>query len=483
MSLTSQQYAGLAKDAYTDYPVGIRPPDDDKGVPIEGITYKIYEHVDNPRTGYQGTIYERVDTGDLVVAHRGTEQMLQDGALADGRMVLARANLQAADAIALTRRAVERAATIGDFKGRAHEVTVTGHSLGGCLAQITAHYFNLKGETFNAYGAVGLEHLRIPEGGNAVINHVMAADPVSAAGAHYGQVRVYATPQQIITLSRNGYENDRDFLFNERAVVLAAGASVGYHSISNFLNEDHHRSVLADPHARQLAQQFDPMIDRYRGDVALTRGVITLSARGPAGWVQDGYDSLRGPLAPGAPAAHDAHDAAQRAFAEVLARQDRAMRQGMQHHEPIRSGLPLPDYLTPDGLHAPLREPVRAPLQPFSDARHPQHALYEDVRERLADQGHHFPEDRLTQITAALHNTGTKAGWDGPIKVKNDQVIALDYWNYASSGVTVRLDQPAPSIQASMEGVQIKDQLKAERHEAFVQQQQQQQARGHGRSM
>ncbi|GAB3371630.1 hypothetical protein GCM10027431_20860 [Lysobacter rhizosphaerae] len=482
MSLTSQQYAGLAKDAYKDRPAGIRPPNNSKGVPIEGITYKILEHFDNPRTGYQGTMYQRVDTGDIVVAHRGTEQMLQDGALADGGMVLARANLQAADAIALTRRAVERAEATGRRTGHAPEVTVTGHSLGGCLTQVTAHYFNLKGETFNAYGAVSLGHLRIPEGGNAVINHVMAADPVSAAGAHYGQVRVYATPQQIATLARYGYENDRDVLFNERTAVLAAGASVGYHEMHNFLNDDHHRSVLANPHAQQLAQLFDPMIDRYRGDVALTRGVITLSARGPAGWVQDGYDSLRGTLVPGAPAAHDAHEAQQRAFAELLARQDHGMRQGMQR-DPIRSGIPLPDYLNPDGLHAPLREPVHAPLLPFSDARHPQHALYEDVRERLADQGQHFPEDRLTQITAALHNSGTKAGWDGPIKVRDDKVLALDYWNYASSGVTVPLDQPAPSIQASMEAVQIKDQLKAERHEAFVQQQQQQQARGHGRSM
>ena len=180
MSLTSQQYAGLANHAYENQPVGIHPPNEDQGVPIEGITYRIREHVNNPRTGYQGTVYERVDTGDIVVAHRGTEQVLQDGTLADGGMVLARTNMQAADAIALTRRAVERAEATGRRTGQAPEVTVTGHSLGGCLAQITAHHFNLKGETFNAYGAVSLEKLRIPAGGNAVINHVMAADPVSA---------------------------------------------------------------------------------------------------------------------------------------------------------------------------------------------------------------------------------------------------------------------------------------------------------------
>src|SRR3546814_9639280 len=76
------------------------------------------------------------------------------------------------------------------------EVTVTGHSLGGTLAQITAHHFDLRGETFNAYGAASLGY-RIPEGGDRVLNHVMAADVVSAASPHYGQVRVYAKPREI----------------------------------------------------------------------------------------------------------------------------------------------------------------------------------------------------------------------------------------------------------------------------------------------
>ncbi|KLB48520.1 lipase, partial [Xanthomonas euvesicatoria] len=55
------------------------------------------------------------------------------------------------------------------------DVTVAGHSLGGNLAQVTAHHFGLKGQTFDAYGAVSLDR-RIPEGGSDVINHVMAGD-------------------------------------------------------------------------------------------------------------------------------------------------------------------------------------------------------------------------------------------------------------------------------------------------------------------
>jgi hypothetical protein len=51
----------------------------------------------------------------------------------------------------------------------------------------------------NAYGAASLGY-RIPEGGDRVLNHVMAADVVSAASPHYGQVRVYATPREIAQL-------------------------------------------------------------------------------------------------------------------------------------------------------------------------------------------------------------------------------------------------------------------------------------------
>ncbi len=68
-------------------------------------------------------------------------------------------------------------------------VTVTGHSLGGALAQIEAAEFGLAGSTYNAYGAVSLRH-HVPEGGTAVTNYVLAGDPVSAASRHYGTVDV-----------------------------------------------------------------------------------------------------------------------------------------------------------------------------------------------------------------------------------------------------------------------------------------------------
>ena len=70
MSFGSQAYAGLADDSYRDRSAGIRPSGEEERVTIEGVDYKILEHVDSKRTGYQGTIYRRVDGGEIVVPSR-----------------------------------------------------------------------------------------------------------------------------------------------------------------------------------------------------------------------------------------------------------------------------------------------------------------------------------------------------------------------------------------------------------------------------
>lgn len=99
MSVTSWQYAFLADHSY-------RPPTEEEwrnGVAVDCVRFKVLECVDRP-SGYQGTIYQRKDTGEIVVAHRGTEfegQFLKDLVVTDSAMVVARTNLQAPDAIEL----------------------------------------------------------------------------------------------------------------------------------------------------------------------------------------------------------------------------------------------------------------------------------------------------------------------------------------------------------------------------------------------
>ena len=293
----SHVYAALANDAYTDRRVGTQLAGHEKPVTIQGVNYSILEHADNPRTGYQGTIYRSQQDGQIIVAHRGTEQIFKDGVLADAGMVLTRNNLQVPDAVALTERALGYARRIGQEEGRTPEVSVTGHSLGGTLAQVTAHRFDLKGETFNAYGAVSLNQ-RIPEGGSKVINHAMAADAVSAASPHYGQVQLYATQKEIDTLYQSGFRNAgwAQALMPDSA-VLGAARSLGSHQMSQFAGPD---SVLDRPQSRALARENAGMLDEYRDKVGDIRKDITEGSRGLPGRVLDTIDSLRGPVAPGA---------------------------------------------------------------------------------------------------------------------------------------------------------------------------------------
>ncbi len=103
MSLSSQQYADLAEHTYDRD--GKLKQSVNRIIDINDDRYRVLEVMDRP-SGYQGAIYQKVDTGEIVAAHRGTEfdrQKLQDLVHTDGSMVLGRLNPQADDAIAWRR--------------------------------------------------------------------------------------------------------------------------------------------------------------------------------------------------------------------------------------------------------------------------------------------------------------------------------------------------------------------------------------------
>ncbi len=88
MTMDSQQYANLVahgdgeerdgKKGQMEHMVGEK-------IDLEGVTYKVLEYMAKP-SGYQGAIYQRVDTGEMVVVHRGTEfdrEAIKDGAASD----------------------------------------------------------------------------------------------------------------------------------------------------------------------------------------------------------------------------------------------------------------------------------------------------------------------------------------------------------------------------------------------------------------
>nr|WP_063570690.1 XVIPCD domain-containing protein [Luteibacter rhizovicinus] len=260
MTLSSTDYALLAQDSYHD-PVLNKPKE------LGGITYEAIDVENNPRTGFQATAYKRMDTGEIVIAYRGTEfdrEPVQDGGV-DAGMVLAGVNLQTANSEAFTERVLEKARVDADLHHRPLQVTVTGHSLGGTLAEINASKYGLKGETFNAYGAAGLRE-GVPEGGSQVIDHVRAGDVVSAASPHFGEVRIYAAQKDIDTLSHAGYRDDGGILSARNPIKAIDFDS---HAIDNFVpNSKLLGESIINPENQARYKAHEGMIDRYRNDVA-----------------------------------------------------------------------------------------------------------------------------------------------------------------------------------------------------------------------
>ncbi|TYD34645.1 hypothetical protein CEK63_11190 [Xanthomonas sontii] len=338
---------------------------------------------------------------------------MRDGLAVDGGMVMTRHNAQVADAVAFTSHALEYADKLAK-DGAAPVVTITGHSLGGALAEVTAHHFGLKGETFNAYGAVSLDR-RIPEGGTDVVNHVMAGDPVSAASRHYGQVRIYATPEEVATLQRAGYDNSRGGWDARKPFSAVGGLIVESHRMHNFLPVDGNgrpdRSVLEDPAVQQRAAQYAPMIGRYREDVESMRIGTTLLARGVRGLAGDAVDELRGPLPPGE------------------GRQGIGAPEWSEHMR--RLHLPKQDAHAPQGWHVPLKVPEQEAAVRDGDP------LFRAIKERFPAA---TPDATLRHAAAQVQRDGMTR----PEQIKHVMVDGGNAWIEGyTPGFRVKVDLSA----------------------------------------
>ncbi len=273
----TQQHADLAEDSYNKLRVGENPIGESNTLKVGGIDYKVLNHASNPINDYQGTVYQ-APNGEIIVAHRGTELTSAKDLQADGQMVSSRTNMQIPDALALTAWAINKAKEQHDRTGLNPTVSLTGHSLGGALTEVSAYKYNLKGETFNGYGAANLDGMPKNSGHGQVTTHVIATDAVSAGGDHFGDVKIYARPQDIAMLSMAGYgKNNPLNLIEERPKTLAVASAGMSHSSSFFTGKD---SILNDPQAQQRSQNHATAINEYRKDVHDDRAIVQAAIEG-----------------------------------------------------------------------------------------------------------------------------------------------------------------------------------------------------------
>lgn len=375
MTTATDTYALLAQDSYKDHQLS-------QIVSIAGVDYKIFDQINDPVTGYQGVAYQRVGTDDIVIAHRGTEQIVRDGVLTDGAMVLTGVNLQTPDAMAFTQRVLNEARADAEANHRPLNLTVTGHSLGGTLAEITASRFGLHGETFNAYGAAGLLQ-GIPKGGNQIIDHVRATDVVSAGSAHFGEVRIYAAQQDIDRLTSAGYRDDGGILSLRNPFKAV---DLGAHGIDSFVPDSKTlgQSIIS-PEGEARYRAHHGMIDRYRNDVMDLRTGLSASWEIPK-------LAAEGGIALGRAAAHEVTQGVH------------AVEHGAQYaaHEAVQ------------GMHAVERGAQHAVQAVEHTARSVAHTVHDDVlrgvhaTERAVSQGVHAAEHGAQHVAHEV-TQGTRA--------------------------------------------------------------------------
>ena len=285
MNVNPRILAGVAADAYTDRPQSDANSSHPASVVLDGQKYVVFGYRDDPATGFHATAYQDVAIGDIIISYRGTDPnikehtrtALQDIAV-DALMVKAQINPQEAAARAFTQEMLDKAQANGISKDH---VTVAGHSLGGTLAEIEASRFGLRGTTFNAYGAVDLDH-GVHEGGRQVTNYVMAGDAVSAASRHYGQTIVLASPEDIAGLHASRYLNAAPGAPSPNPWLAMR---LGDHGMIHFTGEGGAVNVLAPANLAAYQARYEShkaTIDAYRIDIYSERTELAAAMNHPA---------------------------------------------------------------------------------------------------------------------------------------------------------------------------------------------------------
>ncbi|GBG14818.1 uncharacterized protein NMK_2419 [Novimethylophilus kurashikiensis] len=144
----------------------------------DGNLWTVLKTSDVNLQGFQAAAYQNIETGQIIVATRGTEptskmdlyadlQMGMDGVLAGlpNQFVLASNFLSSVEAIA-----------------GANPISLTGHSLGGSLAEWLGAESHYPTVTYNAYGigTILAANLMLPDDSDFsnIVNNVIDKDPV-----------------------------------------------------------------------------------------------------------------------------------------------------------------------------------------------------------------------------------------------------------------------------------------------------------------
>jgi hypothetical protein len=149
---------------------------------------------------YFGVAFENIDTGQIVIASRGT-QTLYDLLVSDLNILR---GIIPPTFFAAAEFASEVVMT---YQGSGREILVTGHSLGGADAEYQAAKLGLGGSTFAALGV----KFAAPESAPNLVNYLYPQDAIANLSPHIGSVaniQLNGPAQWIDLLATRQYEGE-----------------------------------------------------------------------------------------------------------------------------------------------------------------------------------------------------------------------------------------------------------------------------------
>ena len=288
MNPSPETSAVAARDAYLD-----RPKSDidaeTKKVSLDAHPYQVFAYTADAKTGFHATAYQNTDAPyNIIITCRGTDsdvlhhpRTTAQDVVVDLEMVKDQTNRQKHAADVFIQDVLDKAQKAGIARD---QITLAGHSLGGALVEIEAHQFGLRGVTVNGYGAVDLGY-GVPEGGDQVVNYVMASDVVSAASRHFGQVRGLADDKDIQALTAGRYLNAAPDSPPPNPLLVLAD-NPGAHASTHFAPKpgSSQDSVLRPEVLAKYEQNYEnhkAAIDHFRGDIYRERHDLVEVLRNP----------------------------------------------------------------------------------------------------------------------------------------------------------------------------------------------------------
>ena len=170
--------------------------------PATNSSFEVVAQVNDDNTGFSATVFKDTSTGEYVIAFRGTELTDMNDLRSNKQMFFDLENPQFDSARNFVK---EKIAEIS-FHDPDAKISLTGHSLGGTLAQLIAYENELEALTFNAYGGKDIikkqssyDESKFNSSQNNVHNFILATDVIAVSSEQYGNTYVIETKTPIVS--------------------------------------------------------------------------------------------------------------------------------------------------------------------------------------------------------------------------------------------------------------------------------------------